>query len=127
MKRLKLIIWISFFLGTSTSVAAQADCLYQILIDVRDEANNPVNNAKLKLSGWKAFAYRTPPNLYETSGLLGVGGPAWKARLKVSAGGYKTFDQELLVSCARYEYLLILRPKRSKLAAELKAIPIATK
>jgi hypothetical protein len=121
------MICISIFLGASSSIAAQADCAYQIFIDVRNEDNNSVNNAKLNLSGWKEFYYRPQKSLYETFGLRGVGAPVWKAKLKVSASGYKTFGQELSISCARYEYLLILRPKRSKLEAELKMVPIATK
>jgi hypothetical protein len=126
MKWLKVILCSSLVLGTSAGAAAQADCGYQVFIDVRNEANDSVNNARLELGGWKIFQY-TPERTYRASGLLGVGAPALKTNLKVSASGYKTFIHELNISCARYEYLLILRPKRSKLAAELKTIPSTTK
>lgn len=124
MKRLIVLVCIVLLIGVGSSVAAQADCGYRVLVDVRDGVNNPIINAKFNLGGRKAFFYRPNLGKYETDGLLGVGAPDWKTNLKVSAKGYNSFNRELVVSCSRFgeEYLIILRPKRSKLEAEFRIV-----
>ena len=124
MKGLIGLVCIVLLIGAGSNIAAQADCGYRVLFDVRNGANNPIINAKLKLGGRKTFFYRPQLGKYETGGLLGVGAPDWKTNLNGSAKGYKSFNRELVVSCSRFgeEYLLILRPKRSKLEAEFRII-----
>jgi hypothetical protein len=115
-----VLVCIVLFVGSASNIAAQADCGYRVLIDVRNGANEPVTKANLKLRG-RDVNYRPALRKYETSGLA-LPRERIRAKLKVSASGYKTLNHELILACPGYEYLVILRPKRSKLEAEVKVI-----
>lgn len=113
-----VIICIVLLIGAGSTIAAQADCFFRVLIDVRNEANNPITNAKFRLSG-RDFYYRPVLRKYETTGLL-LPRESFTDNLKVSARGYKSLQHEIKVACSEYEYLIIMRPKKSKLEPEFK-------
>ena len=94
--------------------------LYNVLIDVRNEANDPITNANLRLSR-RDVRYRPELRKYETLGLA-LPLERIRAKLKISVSGYRSLNHELILACPGYEYLIILRPKRSKLEAEVKVI-----
>jgi hypothetical protein len=115
-----VLVFTGLFAGTAFKVAAQADCEYRVLIDVRNEANDPITNANLRLSR-RDVRYRPELRKYETLGLA-LPLERIRAKLKISVSGYRSLNHELILACPGYEYLIILRPKRSKLEAEVKVI-----
>ena len=118
----KLFFLVLSLVTLSSNLTAQADCDYRLRIYLRDEVGNSIKNAKLKLSNWKEFYYRNQFDGYEAWGLRGVGAPVWKANLKVSADGFRTFKEAVNISCGKYEFFLALRPKNSKVKADFRPI-----
>ena len=119
MKTSQLSFVIAALLFGYSSAVAQADCGYSIFVSVLDENNQSVKNPRLSLNGWKVFAFLPDSGEYRADGLLGVGARESKERLKVSAKGFKMFEQDLSIACSKYEFRLIMRPKNSKQASEL--------
>ena len=119
MKTFPFSLMILVILLNWSTAVSQADCGYSVLVDIRDDDNRPVHNARLSLNGWKVFNYSIETGTYRASGLLGVGAPVSRIRLKVSAKGFKSFDEVLNIRCSHYEYRLIMRRKSSKRTPEL--------
>jgi Carboxypeptidase regulatory-like domain len=111
MKTFRLVLFIFLVLNFNQIIKAQADCVFDFRLYVRDSNGKSIDDANIKMN-LVDFYFNSQHKIYSAWTLLGVGSK-YNSILKVEAKGFNKFQKEFELKCGFYAYDLRLSEKKT--------------